>query len=79
MSSLQTTTSRPKYLIRHGFETNRAFGIRAVNLDVIAVGIGGRGRVVDDHGSSGPGTNTKCELRRSGNVNSRSVKALNPA
>ena len=79
ISSLQTTTSNPKYLIRQGFETNLALGIRAVNLDVIAEGIAGRGRVWEDQGSSGPGTNTKCEERRSGNVRSRSVKALNPA
>jgi hypothetical protein len=79
ISSRQTTTSKPKYLIRHGFETNLALGIRAVNLDVIAVGIAGRGRVCEDHGSRGPGTNTKCEDRRSGNVSRRSVRALNPA
>ena len=45
ISSLQTTTSKPKYLIRHGFETKRALGMRAVNLDVIADGIAGRGSV----------------------------------
>jgi len=79
ISSLQTTTSKPKYLIRHGFETNLALGIRAVNLDVIAEGIAGRGNVWEDHGSRGPGTNTKWEERRSGNVRRRSVRALKPA
>lgn len=43
------------------------------------VGIAGRGRVEDDHGSSGPGTKTKCEECRSGKEVKRSVRALNPS
>lgn len=79
MSSLQITTSSPKYLIRHGFDTKRARGIRAVRRDVNAVGSDGRGSVWEDHGSSGPGTKMKCEESSKGNDSSSSVNALNPA
>jgi hypothetical protein len=59
------TISWSKYLIRHGFETKCALGSRALTLATNESGMCGRGIVVDPHGSSGPGTNRKCEVRDS--------------
>ena len=78
-SSRQITSSCPKYRIRHGLDTKRALGIRAVSRDVKVDGMNGRGRVDEDQGSSGPGTNTKWEEWSNGNESSKSVRALNPS
>lgn len=78
-SSLQTTTSMPKYFIRTGLLTNRARGKREASRDVKLVGIGGRGNVADDHGSNGPGTNTQCEVCNNGMDRIKSVRALKPS
>lgn len=48
--------------------TNLAFGIRPWSLETKEFGMAGRGRVVEDQGSWGPGTKMKLEaVRREGN------------
>ena len=79
MSSRQTTTSCPKYRILHGLLTNLALATLWVNLCEKTEGRAGRGRVEEDQGSKGPGTNMKCEESRRGNWSRRSVRALKPA
>lgn len=48
--------------MRQGFDVKCARGTLARILAVKVSGIPGRGRVEEPHGSSGPGTNTKCDF-----------------
>lgn len=77
-SSRQMTSSWPKYRSRQGLETNFARGMRWRSRPAKVGGKAGRGSVDDDHGSRGPGTNTKWHCWRRGRERIRSVRALNP-
>lgn len=55
--SRKITISWLKYCMRAGLLVNVAFGNLSRMYWVKVSGIAGRGKVVDDHGSFGPGTN----------------------
>lgn len=78
-SSLQITSSCPKYRILQGLLTNRARGSRWVRRCEKTAGMAGRGRTVPDQGSRGPGTKTKWDEWIRGNETRRSVRALKPS